>query len=247
MTASNDTWLSPTADLSLLKDEVHIWRAELNLPEWRLQHLAQLLSPDEQQRAERFYFEQHRQRFIAARGILRTLLGRYLAIEPHQLQFRYQPRGKPVLVESCGGKQLFFNLSHSNDLALYAVTLERQVGIDLEYLRPISDAEQLAKRFFSAGEYEAIRALSPSQKQEAFFRYWTCKEACIKATGEGLAQLDKVEISLTPEAPANLLNSPSPLQNDQDWVLLELTPASNYVAAVAVVGKGWQLSRWQFL
>lgn len=247
MTAPNDLWLDPPADLTLSRDEVHVWRADLDPPASRFQQLAQTLSPDEQSRAERFYFEQHRHHFIAGRGILRTILGRYLGIEPRCVQFCYEPHGKPVLAETSGGSMLWFNLSHSNGLALYAVTRDRQIGVDLEYIRPISDAEQIALRFFSAGEYAMITSLPANQKQEAFFRYWTCKEACLKATGDGLAQLHQIEVSLMPGEPVSLLNITSGPQTAQGWVLQELTPASNCVAAVAVVGQGWHLRRWQFL
>lgn len=92
-----------------------------------------------------------------------------------------------------------------------------------------------------------IRALPASQKQEAFFRYWTCKEAYPKATGEGLAQLHQIEVSLMPGEPVSLLRITSGLLTDQGWVLQELKPAANYVAAVAILGQGWHLTQWQFL
>ena len=246
MTTSDNEWLNPSADLTLSRDEIHVWRADLDPPTSHLQLLAKTLSADERNRAERFYFEQHRNRFIAGRGILRTILARYLGIDPSEVQFGYEPRGKPILAETSGDSRLCFNLSHSQGLALYAVGRDRSLGIDLEYIRPISDAEQLAKRFFSAQEYAVIRALPPSQKQETFFRYWTCKEAYLKATGDGLAQLDQIEILLTPEKPASELRLPSSLAS-QDWVLQELTPTANYVAALVVAGQGWHLRSWQFL
>ncbi len=112
---------------------------------------------------------------------------------------------------------------------------------------PISDAEQLARRFFSAREYAVIRALPLSQKQEAFFRYWTCKEAYLKTTGDGLAQLDRIEVSLMPGEPVSLVSIAGSLQIAQGWVLQKLTLASNYVAALAVAGQGWHLNCWQFI
>ena len=243
MADPNHEWLSSPVDLTLSKDEVHIWRAALDLPAARLQKLVKSLSADEQVRAERFHFEQHRQRFIAGRGILRTILGRYLGTEPQQLRFCYASSGKPALADDFEDR-LQFNLSHSQGLALYAVTRDRQVGIDLEQLRPTADVEQIAQRFFSAQEYAVIQALPPDQKQEAFFRYWTCKEAYLKATGDGLSQLERIEVSLTP-GPAKLLKIPG--DRHQDWILQELKPATDYAAAIAVAGQDWQLTRWQFL
>jgi 4'-phosphopantetheinyl transferase len=113
------------------------------------------------------------------------------------------------------------------------------VGVDLEYIRPISDVLALAKRYFSPGEYAVMRGLPPNKMQEVFFRYWTCKEAYLKATGAGLAQLEQIEVSLTPGQQALL-------KTEQIWSLLELVPADNSVAAVAVEGSGLQLRCWQY-
>lgn len=239
MTAPNDIWLIAPTDLTLRLDEIHVWRIDLDQPEVQLQNLATTLSSEEMARAERFYFQEHRQRFIAGRGILRTILGRYLDIQPLQVQFNYQHRGKPVLADTFADSGLEFNLSHSQGLGLCAVNCTRQIGVDLEYIRPMSDLEALAKRFFLPREYEMLRSLSANQQQEAFFRYWTCKEAYLKATGDGLSQLEQIEVSLTPTEPAKL-------QILEDWSLFELVPANNYVAAVAVENFGWNLKCWQY-
>ncbi|MCC5645412.1 4'-phosphopantetheinyl transferase superfamily protein [Nostoc sp. CHAB 5824] len=232
-------WLPAPTDVNLLSDEIHVWRIDLDQPEPHLQNLVATLSSDEIARAERFYFQEHRQRFIAGRGILRIILGRYLRIQPRQVQFNYQDRGKPVLADTFVDSGLAFNLSHSQALGLCAVNCTRQIGVDLEYIRPMSDLEALAKRFFLPREYEMLRSVSPNQQQEVFFRYWTCKEAYLKATGDGLSQLEQVEVSLTPTEPAKL-------QILEDWSLFELLPANNYVAAVAVENFGWNLKCWQY-
>ncbi|MEH2152486.1 4'-phosphopantetheinyl transferase HetI [Nostoc sp.] len=239
MTAPNDIWQPAPTDLTLLPDEIHVWRIDLDQPESQLQNLAATLSSDETARAERFYFQEHRQRFIAGRGILRTILGSYLGIQPLHVEFNYQHRGKPVLADKFADSRLAFNLSHSQGLGLCAVNCTRPIGVDLEYIRPMSDLEALAKRFFLPREYEMLRSLSPNQQQEIFFRYWTCKEAYLKATGDGLSQLEQVEVSLTPTKPAKL-------QITEDWSLFELVPANNYVAAVAIENFGWNLKCWQY-
>ncbi|MEH1774719.1 4'-phosphopantetheinyl transferase HetI [Nostoc sp.] len=239
MTAPNDIWQPAPTDLTLLPDEIHVWRIDLDQPESQLQNLAATLSSDETARAERFYFQEHRQRFIAGRGILRTILGNYLGIQPLHVEFNYQHRGKPVLADKFADSRLAFNLSHSQGLGLCAVNCTRPIGVDLEYIRPMSDLEALAKRFFLPREYEMLRSLSPNQQQEIFFRYWTCKEAYLKATGDGLSQLEQVEVSLTPTEAAKL-------QITEDWSLFELVPANNYVAAVAVENFGWDLKCWQY-
>ncbi|RCJ33590.1 4'-phosphopantetheinyl transferase [Nostoc minutum NIES-26] len=239
MTGLNHTWLPAPTDLTLLPDEVHVWRIDLDRAEAQLEDLTTTLSNDELARAKRFYFEEHRQRFIAGRGSLRRILGGYLGIEPQKIEFDYEPRGKPVLADTFASTGLLFNLSHSQGLALCAVNYTRQIGIDLEYIRPMSDVEALAERFFLPREYAVVRSLPVDKKQEVFFRYWTCKEAYLKATGEGIAQLEQVEIALTPTEPARL-------ERYKNWSLLELVPADNYLAAVAAAGIGWNVKCWQY-
>lgn len=231
-----NSWLPVPLDLSLSADEVHIFLANLDVSALELSRLTQTLSSDEQDRANRFYFEQHRHRYIAGRGILRKILGRYLGMEPEKVQFTYSSRGKPMLA---GLSQLMFNLSHSENLALYAVTRDRLLGVDIEYLRPMSDLDGLAKRFFLPTESAVLRSLPPKQQAETFFRYWTCKEAYLKATGDGLSQLEQIEVSLTPGEPAKL-------QTSADWSLTEIIPADNYAAAVVVAGIGCHLQYWQY-
>nr|WP_242038782.1 4'-phosphopantetheinyl transferase HetI [Anabaena lutea] len=219
---------------------VHIWKIDLNQSESQLQAFRKTLSSDELARAERFYFPEHRQRFIAGRSSLRSILGRYLGVEPSQVEFEYQPRGKPLLSAKFADRKLFFNLSHSQDLALCGVSCTRTIGVDLEHIRPMSDLENLAKRFFLPREYEVVKSLPLDQQQQVFFRYWTCKEAYLKATGDGLVQLEQIEIFLTSTEPAKLLVS-------GNWSLRELSPANNFTAAVVVAGTIGDLYSWNLI
>jgi 4'-phosphopantetheinyl transferase len=239
VTDSNQQWLTVPTDLTLLQDEIHIWRVELDRPESQLQQFAKMLSDDELSRADRLYFQQHRQRFIAGRGILRTILGRYLEVAPQELQFCYEAFGKPVLAEQFSESKISFNLSHCQGMALCAVTRSSTIGIDLEYTRPVSDVLMLAEQFFSQAEYAMMRSLPPNQKQEIFFRLWTCKEAYLKATGAGISQLQQIEINLS-------ANESAKVKNVSDWNLLEFVPARNAVAAIAVPGKIGTIKRWQY-
>jgi len=240
-------WSPAPANLVLSRDEVHVWCASLDQSASLVQQLATTLSADEQLRADRFRFEQHRQHFIIGRGVLRAILGRYMNIEPSQLQFCYSPHGKPALADADTTGMLQFNLSHSGGVALYAVACERQIGIDIERLRPFSELEQIAKRFFSNREYEELRALSPSQQHDAFFRYWTLKEAYVKATGQGLSlALNQFEVSLASRESAVVLKTPVDSQEASHWSLKELSPGHGYVAAIAVEGDSWQIKCWQW-
>jgi 4'-phosphopantetheinyl transferase len=240
MSVDNYSWLPAPTNLTLLQDEVHVWRIDLDRTEAELKELAATLASDEVCRAKRFYKEQHRQRFIAGRGILRTILGRYLGIEPQQLRFDYEPLGKPILTDKFGDNhQLCFNLTHSQGLALCAVSCDRPVGIDLEYIRPVSDVLNLANRFFSPKEYAVLSSVPPHQMQQLFFRYWTCKEAYLKATGSGISQLEQIEVAIAPGQPATL-------HTQEPWSLIELSPDSDTVAAVVVQGSVSQFNYWMY-
>lgn len=231
-------WRHPPADLRLQNDQVHVWRSPLDLPTERIELFAKILSSDEQIRADRFRFAQHRQRFIAGRGILRSLLGRYLQIAPDQVQFIYSEKGKPSLAN----QRLQFNVAHSQGLALYAVALDRPVGVDLEQVRAIADLDSLTQRFFSPNEHAAIFALPACQQSQAFFRYWVCKEAYLKATGDGLAKLQALEMSLESNQ-AYLTKIPQ--GNIADWHLRELAPAANFVGAIVSSSQNCNLTCWQ--
>ena len=240
-------WHLSPPDLALSCEDVHVWRASLGQPVEHVRQLAQTLSYDEMMKAERFRFERDRRRFIVGRGVLRTILGCYLAVEPDKVQFRYSPRGKPYLAERFDSHRLRFNLAHSHEIALYALTCGREIGVDLEYIRPMLDMEQIAARFFSVRENAALCDIPDDQKLEAFFSCWTRKEAYIKATGEGLARpLDQFEVSLAPGEPAQLLSVEGTSEETANWSLEALVPVPGYVAAVAVAGHGRQLKCWQW-
>jgi len=233
-------WHFPSKNLtnfSNLKNYLHIWRANLDLPTNLLTDLAVNLSLDERQRAERFYFERDKKKFIACRGLLRIILSRYLNLEPHKLEFTYSLQGKPELNNIDIQERLCFNVSHSQDLAVYAIALNHSVGIDLEHLRHIPDVQQLAERFFSPSESRIINALPEPQQQEVFFRLWTIKEAYLKATGEGLAGLQTIAVSFTPENSINLHNTESNILLNTHWFCTEFKPDPEYTGGLVVERK----------
>lgn len=233
--------------LELLDDEIHIWCANLDQFATGLNGFIQTLSLDEQKRAQRFYFERDRQRFILGRGVLRTILAVYLSIEPNQIQFSYGKNGKPALDGTHGKGALHFNLSHSEGMALYAFTRSGEIGLDIEYIRKIPEMEPIAEQLFSARERAAFRALPESKKNEAFFNCWTRKEAFIKAIGDGLSQpLDEFDVSLTPGEPARLLRIEGDSKAASRWLIQELKLAPGFAAAFAVERQNWRLSCWQW-
>lgn len=230
--------------LPLEVNQVYVWQADLNLTNSRLQKLQLTLSADEQCRANRFYFPQDKNHYIAARGILRSILAEYLHTNPELIKFTYTPQGKPYLANnnkksSVEYKNVIqFNLSHSQGLALYAIAVDRPLGIDLEYCRPLPNALALAKRWFLPSEYQELlpqsNRVSQCEQEKTFFRLWTAKEAYLKATGVGLRDLATVEITITPEDSLQFKAINGSRELAQEWSLLELNPAPNYVGALAV-------------
>jgi 4'-phosphopantetheinyl transferase len=224
-------WAPPPAELRLGAADLHIWLIQVDPPPESLRALAATLSPDEQHRAARFHFERDRIRFVAARGNLRRILSRYRGCNASDITFEYSSHGKPALPHD----PLSFNLSHSGDWALCAVTLARRVGVDIELLRPDLASETIAERFFAPGEVAALRALPLGEQTAAFFRCWTRKEAFVKARGEGLSlPLDRFEVTLGPAEPARIQSTfDDPLEANR-WSVASLPVPPLYEAAVVV-------------
>jgi len=241
-------WETPPHVLDLKDGEVHVWRANLEVDNRRLQSMRDCLSDDEKARADRFRFAEDRESYTVCRAILRLILSRYLGCPASVLRFRYNRYGKPALVNQSGDSTLRFNLSHSKALALYAVARGRELGIDLEYLDRGFAGEEIARRFFSPREVAELEALPGRFKTAAFFNCWTRKEAYVKARGEGLSiPLDQFEVSLAPKRPAALLRTAGGPDELRRWHMLELDPGEGYVAALAVEGPVDEIRFWQWV
>lgn len=239
-------WAIPPEHLPLSENQVHIWRAFLTASQEIRASMERVLSEEERTRVARFYFERDRHRWIIARGILRILLARYLQLEPQHVLFISNEYGKPALAPAHESK-LQFNLSHSRDIALYAVAWGRAVGVDVEYRKDDIEYDELAKVSFSPQEQAVLRPLAGEEKQTAFFNCWTRKEAYIKARGMGLfLPLDLFDVSLRPDEAAALLASREDAREVDRWTLQSLFPGAGYAGALAGEGNGWQLSCWQW-
>ncbi len=195
---------------------VHLWRARLEAT----RALRDLLSPAEWVRAERFHFDRDSERFVATRGLVRTILGSYTQLPASSLAFRIGRHGKPEL--DGPASTLRFNLSHSDDLLLLAVTHVREIGVDLEFMRHDLPFETLADHYFDPEEAWELRQLPKSQRAWKFYDVWTCTEARLKAGGVGLAEGARVA-------------------EPDRWAMLKLTPSAGYTAAMAVDGADFQL------
>lgn len=226
-------------------NSVHIWAASLQVSPEALTKFAVSLAPDERERAARFHFPIHRDRFIAGRGLLRKLLASYLGKEPGALEFIYGPQGKPSLTGPAG--TLHFNVAHSEDLLLIALSRSGIVGVDVEQVRTLPDFEELVAGFFSPHESSRYRSLPARQKPAAFFNLWTRKEAWLKATGEGITHLlNQVEVSFLPSEQARLLRLPAAYLNTLSWSLYELAPKPGFAGALAHAGEAPTLHCWRY-
>lgn len=243
--AAHSTWPFQGSPPRVGRDDVHLWRGYLDVVDSVVTHWASILSPDEQERADRFHSPLDRDRYITGRARLRIVLGRYLDQDPGELRFSYSPYGKPALVPAANthpSTELHFNLSHCEGLVIYAVARGRNVGIDLERVREVEDSDYIARRFFSRRENTALRKLPARKWNEGFFQCWTRKEAYIKASGEGLSlPLDSFDVTVT--GPAALMRTHS--DDAARWSLVHLRPAAGYVGALAVNGSGIRLSCYE--
>jgi 4'-phosphopantetheinyl transferase len=230
MNRFDSTWTEPPSSPSLETGTVHVWRIALNQEDEKLDGFRRTLGADELERAGRFHFEKHRRHFIVARGFLRAVVARYLESQPEALRFEYGAFGKPAL-ES--GHTLRFNLSHSNEVALLAVALDADIGVDVEHIRADFASEDIARRYFSRAEVEVFNSLRQEERAAAFFRCWTRKEAYIKAIGKGFSQaLDKFDVTLAPGLAPALLRA-----EDDDvsrWWMSDIEVGEGYAGALIV-------------
>lgn len=227
--------------------EVHIWFAKLDLSLNRLPQYERYLSAEERARAERVRLLPARHAFIQARAILRLLLASYCADSPEHLRLSVDAYGKPMLHVNSAQSPLYFNLSHTQGLALYAFTHLCELGVDIEYMRPDLAYEQMAERFFSRPEIAALRDLPEQRRAEGFFNAWTRKEAYLKARGKGLSlPLSLFDVSLHPDQPAALLETREPDQLAAAWSLHNLAAPAGYKAALALPSRDFSLRCWHW-
>lgn len=239
------TWLPSPRDVHPGRDEVHVWRASLDRDDAEVERLWAVLTPDEVERARRFHFVRDRRRFVLARGVLREILGGCLGVAPAMIRFEHNEYGKPSLKGDASG--LRFNVSHSAGAALYACTLGREVGVDVELLRDDFASFEVAERFFSEPEVRNLSSLPAHLRTQGFFNCWTRKEAYIKALGEGLSHpLDSFSVSLTPGEPARLISTDKGQQDAARWSIVELEPFRGYAAALAIQGSDLGIQCWDW-
>lgn len=235
-----------TEKIILHENEVHIWKVNLEDNISDIEYFRSILSDDEIKRADRFYFEKDRNNFTIARGLLRIILSEYIKLKPEKIIFSYNEFGKPGIEENLNGQKITFNISHSKNLALYAVSQKRNIGVDIEFMREKVLFREIAERFFSDNEIKELFSLPEEIHKEAFFNGWSRKEAYIKAKGKGLAiPLSEFDVSLSPVKPAKLLETRDEKQSWYDYTLYELKVDNGYKAALVAMGKDLELKFYE--
>lgn len=221
---------------------VHIWQVDLTLGSNGAEGYRDLLSEEENERADRFYFESDKLRFIAARATMRSILAMYLSVTPKEIVFSYGPNGKPELSPLSEKPALRFNLSHSRDRALFALTSSCRVGADIEFMDRGLATDEIARRFFAPREVAALRAVCAEDRLAAFFSFWTRKEAYVKGIGKGLSlPLHTFEVSVEPECHPGRSRISGCLNHQFGWTIYDVPVGLGYSAAIAVEGSGHRL------
>lgn len=222
------------------ENELHVWRASLDLALTALQKLESKLNTEEKARAERFLVPLARQRFIAARGILRELLARYLGLEPGEIALSYGPQGKPSLAPGHQSR-ICFNVSHSGNKGMLVFANDAEVGVDVEQVRQDFKGMEIASRFFSEQEIAELTELPEGMASERFFDCWTKKEAYVKAHGQGLSvplrsftvRLGKEHQTIEDEA-------------GKRWGCYRVEAGTGFAGAVVAAGENWKLKSWEW-
>jgi 4'-phosphopantetheinyl transferase len=216
--------------VTLPAPDIEVWLAALDADARQLERCAMLLSPAERTRARQFHFERDRRRFTVARGMLRTLLGRQTGLSPAAIVFGQSPYGKPY-IESAPAA-IHFNVAHSADLAIYAISRSCVPGVDIEFLHRDIDEDAVARRFFTRREYAALQRIPAADRKRAFLTCWTRKEAIVKAAGKGLQlPLDSIEVTVAPDAEPQILSITC--GRIADWTLYSVNAGRDHVATVA--------------
>jgi 4'-phosphopantetheinyl transferase len=251
VTAASGPWRRPSRLPALSPGAAQVWSVALDLFHTDAKRLEAVLCAEERRRAARYRRDQDRIRFIAARATLRCLLAAHLGAEPRALAFAYGANGKPALIPTLldigPGGRLAFNLSHSGDLAVIALAHDREVGVDVERLRPLSSAQRIAERLWSSGEAAALGTLDEDERLTAFFATWTRKEAVVKALGEGITdRLDGFQVPTGPAPGGAALHIPGHEGRADAWWLTDLRPAPGYLGALVLSGSEVPVSCWRW-
>ncbi len=244
------TWQPIHHRLELSPDIAHVIRLNLNLAHEQWSPLIGLLSDEERARATRFRFDEPRRQFVICRATLRQLLGTLYGVVPEAVSFHYGSCGKPELLFqelTSSVPQIEFNVSHSGTIGLIAIATGASIGVDVEQMSPDVKFLQLAERFFAPTEATELKSLQPEKQLNGFYRGWTCKEAYIKAKGDGLSlSLSSFCVAIDPDQPASLCHVDDQPDEPTEWTTESLKVSENHAAAVMVRRRDCPIALWDW-
>jgi 4'-phosphopantetheinyl transferase len=247
MSLESSRWKAGPRQPCLADGEIHVWRSSLDLPAAVRAQLIETLSQDELERASRFATDKLRHRYVAGRGILRSLLGSFLGRSPGSFEFHYGEHEKPSLAGAAAASGLQFNVSHSHDLGLFAFRFGGELGVDVERIRTNLEQTEIASRFFSASESAKLRSLPETQQGQYFFALWTCKEAFVKAHGGGITfGLSRFDVQLEPGAGSAAIVGNQEGEPLSPWYAHRFEPGPGFVGALVVEEREPNLSLWDW-
>lgn len=222
-----------TEQKALLKDEIHIWYGCIKQSKNYLHVFKRMITDDEQKRAQEFYFPKDQSSFIVGRGMLRTILAHYLEIDPTNIQINYGKYGKPFLGSNRIMSDIQFNLSHSENMVVIAVSLGRNVGVDIEKIRNLSDLDKLIATICSQREKDHFKQLTDVEKILSLFRCWTRKEAYLKAISTGMNKpMDQLTVSLESGDRGQVFTIYDDLKGYSQYMLKSIPSITGYEAAL---------------
>lgn len=214
---------------------VHVWKSQFQLDSLLSSKFTGCLSKEEIEKASRFVSQSDQDRYVFSHGLLRTILGGYLCCDPMQLNFNTNQYGKPYLNSLLSGTEIRFNLSHSCDMMLVAISCGIEVGIDIEYMREIEHARDIVNQYFSSHERQILSDLPPTELRDAFYTFWTAKEAFLKGVGKGLSYpLDRFSILFSRTTNDGSVYISNGLFDTINWTVLRLFPGDGYAGALAM-------------
>jgi len=239
-------WDKPPEELKLDVAYIDVWRTRIDLPEEEVKNYALTLSEEEQERAARFTFPGKYKEYVVSRGLLRRALAHVLKQPVTEFKFSYTESKKPYLSAKHLDQTLSFNISHSHGQALVAISLNRNIGIDIEKIRPDVEYEKLALRFFSTEEYKQLMLLPQDARARSFFAIWTRKEAFVKAIGKGIAfGLSEFDVNINPEEPPLMLATRWNPKDASLWSMATIDTENDFIGTLATDGGEFQLRHWQ--
>jgi len=232
-------WRGAADELHLPLGEVHLWWVGLHMEGPALCACWDLLSAEETRVASSYRFVKDLREFVITRAVLRRILARYTGQSPADLRFESNPGGKPVLQ---GTQSPHFSVSHCSDIALLAVARVR-IGIDVEHVRPGNFWQKIIGHCLSPRERAYLEALPEVSRTTALYRFWTRKEAVLKAMGTGLLYPPQ-QVSVLPES-----NDPSVVNLlGRNWLVRRIPAPGCYEAAAAIEAPASNVKwrQWRF-